>query len=190
MAGVLASETSVHRAPSAPSPSSAQPAMAGPEMRESRPTATRTCAFPVRCINQRANAAAMGTTASRVRFTGWPPFVSTATPRMSLPFCSAESSIISQPFFFPRRHCAGYDTVAFIIPAVRACGNRQIKAAGENLAALRCENNDGICIFLFPSRGHYVTIKGGRRLCFTCCGKTEQKQAGRGRRALKTERKR
>ena len=70
--------------------SQSQALSCSPDSRESRPTATLRSSFPRRPRSQRAKPRPMSRQACSVRLTGWPAIPSSATPRMSLPFCKLE----------------------------------------------------------------------------------------------------
>ena len=98
MAGVVASPRSVTSAPAFCSAAHSVFTIAGPDSRESRPTAIRS-ASPSgrRARSQRTKPPAILSTASVFRFTSSPATPLMATPRISLPFCSFKSSILLPP---------------------------------------------------------------------------------------------
>ena len=94
IAGVVASEQRTMVTRCAASPSTSACSSASPESRESRPIPITSVSAlrPVFAASQRANAAPMFRQTSSVKFTCSPSTPSSATPRISLPFCSFKKS--------------------------------------------------------------------------------------------------
>ena len=103
MAGVEARPQSRTSAPARVAPSMKAAFSAGPDRRESIPTATVTGRSTARSYNHLTKAAAIIAVTSAVRFTCSPAMPSRATPRISDPFCSFLHSIIV--FSFPSFRC-------------------------------------------------------------------------------------